>query len=319
LRKTWFALATFAALLSLDLGSMASAAYPDRTVKFIVGFEPGGGTDTLARIVAQKLTAKWGQPVVVENRAGADGSIAADAVARLPADGYNILWASSSHPIAPYIHKVNFDPLKSFTPITEAAGVPVVLLVNPSLKVDTLKDFIQVAKSRPGDLTFGSSGAGTVPHLAMALLMKLTGTKIVGVSYKGTAPAVVGLLGGETQVMFGAVPTALAQVQAGKLKALAVSSDKRVPAMADIPTVAEAGVPGFEASGWYGVLGPAGLPADVVTKLHDDIVEALNQPDVQEMMAKQGFVPVGDSPDHFASKISAEMTKWSAFLAPAGK
>lgn len=271
--------------LALMVGTMVLAVsafgqtFPAKPVRLIVGFPAGGGTDTLARLLSRKLADTWPQALVAENRPGADGAIAAELVAKAPADGYTLAMISNGHTITPFQRQLAYDPLKDFAPVTLVASIPNLLLVHPSLPVKTVKDLVALAKAHPGELSFGSSGTGTSPYLAMELLKSMAGIDMVHVPYKGSSPAVFDLMGGHIQVMFGAISTTLAYVKSGKLVALAVSSPRRWPAVPNLPTVAESGFAGFEASSWYGVLAPAGTPPAIVNKLQADMAAAVNAPD----------------------------------------
>lgn len=294
----------------------AGATFPDRPVRFITGFATGGSTDTLARVIGQRLTEMWGQSVVVESRPGADGSIAADFVAHAPPDGYTVVWVSNAHTVTPSQMKLNYDPLKSFTPITIAATLADLFLVNKTVPANTLKEFIAYARANPGKLNFGNSGGtGTSPYLEMVLLMNQTGMKMTNVSYKGGGPSMVGLLSNEIQLMFSAIPTSLSQVKAGAVKALAVSSATRSPLLPDVPTVAEAAdLPGFSGGVWVGALAPAGIPNDIALKLNRDILAAIRSPSVQEQYAKLGFETAGTTPQEMASIIQSDIAKWAEVL-----
>ena len=290
--------------------------WPSRAVHIIVGFAAGGGTDTSARLIAPRLSAIWGQPVVVENRDGAGGSIAASVVAEAKPDGYLLAMVSSAHTITPNQIKLSYDAVKSFAPVTEVASVPDFLLVNPALPVHSVPELIALARAKPGTLNYGSVGAGTPPHLAMVLFQSLTGTDMVHVPFKGGAPALTALLSNEVQLEFGAVSTTLAQVRAGKLRALAVSSGVRMPSAPEFPTIAEAAnLPGFDVGVWYGLLAPAGTPPAITEKISDDIAVVLQQPEVHDRMGELGLIGVGDSPAHFTATIQSNIARWSKVLA----
>lgn len=307
-------------VLAAIMAAPAEAVFPDHPVRFIVGFAPGGGTDILARFVAQKLTEMWGSTVVVENRPGADGSIAADIVAHAQPDGYTIVWISNSHTVTPSEYKLNYDALKSFTPITIAATAPELFMVNKTVPVKTLKEFIEYAKVNPGKLNFGSSGAGSSPYLDMLNFMKRTGIVMVHVPYKGSAPAQVALLGNDIQVRFADVASTLSEIRADKLNALAITSLKRSSLLPDIPTVAEAAaLPGFTGGVWFGALAPAGVPKDISDKLNADMVTAIRSPSVQEQYAKLGFETGADTSEDMANVIKSDMAKWSDILSSSQK
>jgi tripartite-type tricarboxylate transporter receptor subunit TctC len=304
----------FAWVLAATMTCVHAQDYPSKAVRFLVGFAPGGGTDTLSRLIAPHLNTLWGQPVVVENRPGADGSIATELAARAAPDGHTIVMVTNAHTITPFQRKLGYDPVKDFAPVTLVASTPNLLLVHPSLPVRTLKELIALAKRRPGELSFGSSGTGTSPYLAMELLKQMAGIDMVHVPYKGSGPAVLALVGGHLQLMFGSITSTLPHVQANRLRAIAVSSSSRLPAAADVPTVAESGLPGFEARTWYGVLAPARTPTEIVRKIGSDIAAVLRQPDVVGFLGKSGFDAVGNSPEEFLSIIRSDMEKWGKVI-----
>ncbi len=304
----------FAWVLAATMTCVHAQDYPSKAVRFLVGFAPGGGTDTLSRLIAPHLNTLWGQPVVVENRPGADGSIATELAARAAPDGHTIVMVTNAHTITPFQRKLGYDPVKDFAPVTLVASTPNLLLVHPSLPVRTLKELVALAKRRPGELSFGSSGTGTSPYLAMELLKQMAGIDMVHVPYKGSGPAVLALVGGHLQLMFGSITSTLPHVQANRLRAIAVSSSSRLPAAADVPTVAESGLPGFEARTWYGVLAPARTPTEIVRKIGSDIAAVLRQPDVVGFLGKSGFDAVGNSPEEFLSIIRSDMEKWGKVI-----
>jgi tripartite-type tricarboxylate transporter receptor subunit TctC len=283
-----------------------AADFPTKPVQLLVGFGPGGGVDLFARRIAQKLTEKWGQPVVVVNKAGADASLAADYVAHSAPNGYTLLVASNAQSVKP--QNPTYDPVDSFSPIILAASNGAVLLVHPSVPANNLKELIALAKSKPGTLNFGNPGVGGTPFMATETLIKRTGIDLVGVPFNGGGPALVSLLGGETQVLFGTISGAGELVKAGKVKALAVSTIERSPSMPELPTVAEAGdLPGFNVIGWFGIMAPANTPHDVVMKIHDDIKAILAMPDVQTALTKDDFKVVGSSPEEFTAFLRKDV------------
>ena len=305
----------FVVIATLACATQAYAqGYPAKSVRMVVGFGTGGGTDTLARVLSRKLADTWPQSLVVENRPGADGSIATEIVARSPADGYTLVMVSNAHTITPFQRKLAYDPVKDFAPVTLVGSNPQLLLLHPSLPAKTLKELIALAKARPNDMAFASSGTGTSPYLAMELLKSVTGIKLTHVPYKGSGPAVIDLVGGHVQLMFGAVSTTLAQLQNGRLRAIAITSPQRWPALPEIPTVAESGIPGFEASSWYGVLAPAGTPAPIVSKLHTDMATAINAPDIRKHLLDLGMSTVANTPREFADVIRNDMARWGKLI-----
>jgi tripartite-type tricarboxylate transporter receptor subunit TctC len=284
--------------------------FPARPVRIVVGFGPGGGTDLAARAIAQKLTESFGSSVVVDNRPGAAGNIAADLVAQAPPDGHTIFMANSTIAIPSLFVKLPFDVRKDFTALSLIALGPSALVVHPSLPVRDVKGLVALARAKPGELSFGSGGLGNVTHLAMELLMSSTGIGMVHVPYKGGSPSVLGLVTGEVQSLFTSIPTALPQVNAGKMRALGVSISKRSPAMPNVPTVAEAGVPGYYAASWYGLLLPAGVPKAVVDVLSKHIATAMQSPELREPMIRQGFEPIGNAPAEFTGFLREEIVRW---------
>ena len=289
-------------------------AFPAKPVRMIVGFVTGGGTDTIARVISKKLADTWPQALVVENRPGADGSIATEIVAKSPADGYTLVMITNAHTITPFQRKLNYDPVRDFAPVTLTASTPNLLVVHPSLPVKTVKEFIAFAGIHGSHLTFGSSGTGTSPYLAMELFKSMTGVRMVHVPYKGTGAAVIDLMGGHIQVMFGSVSGTLPFVRSGKLRALGISTLQRWPTLPEIPTVSESAVPGFEATTWYGVLAPAGTPPATVAKLQTDMTAALNAPDVRKYVLDTGFTVVGNTPAEFADVIHTDMARWGKLI-----
>lgn len=299
--------------LLLPLPALAqTAAYPAKPVRLIVPAAPGGGADFLARIVSTKLQEQTGQSFVVDNRAGASGTIAADLTAKAPADGYTVLLGqSTSMAIAPHMYaRLPYDTLRDLTAVTLVAEVPNMLVVHPSVPANTVKELIALAKAKPELLNFGSAGNGAPSHLAGEMFKTAAGVKLTHVPYKGAGPAVNDLVAGQIQVMFAPMVAVLPQVKAGRLKALAVTSAKRSAAVKDLPTLAESGLPGFEISSWFGFFVPAGTPAAVVERLHAETVKALKSADAIERMAREGAEPVGNTPAEFTAYVGAEFTKF---------
>jgi len=307
-------LAASVALVAFGQGAVHAQDYPSRPVRIVVGFPPGGGADTIGRLLGKKLGEAWSQSIVVENRPGADASIATEFVSRAAPDGYTLLMTTNAHTITPFQRKLPYDPVKDLAPITLVASTPNLLLVHPALPVRTQADLIALAKRRPGELAFASSGTGTSPYLSMELFKMLAGIDMVHVPYKGSGPAVIDLMGGHVQLMFGAVSTTLPYVKAGKLRVLSVSSTQRIAAAPEVPTVAEAGLPGFEARSWYAVLAPAKTPAEIVQKVATDIAAMLRQQDIIAFLATIGFDPVGNTPAQFAEVIRSDMVRWGKVI-----
>jgi tripartite-type tricarboxylate transporter receptor subunit TctC len=288
-------------------------AWPTKPIRMIIPFPPGGTTDILGRVAAQKMGEALGQQVVPDNRPGAAGNIGTELAAKAPPDGYTLLTApGSTLTIHPSLYaKLPFDPLKDFAPVTVLAAVPNALVVHPSLPARNVKELIALAKSKPGQLNYASTGAGQSTHLSMELFKTMAGLKITHVPYKGSAPAVTDLLGGHVSLMFDNMPSALPHVKAGKLRALAVSTLKRSPVAPEIPTVAESGLPGFEVSVWFAVLAPAATPKAIVDRLNQILVKALQAPDVRERLLTQGAEPVGNTPEQFTDLMKRDLVKWA--------
>jgi len=318
--RTVLGLLAGVALALLGIGVQAADDYPSKPIKMVVPFPPGGTTDILARIVGQELSKAWGQQVVIENRAGAGGNIGSDIVAKAAPDGYTLLMGTvGTHGINMSLYKkMPYDAVKDFQPITVVAAVPNILVVHPSVPVHSVKELIDYAKKNPGKLSFASSGNGTSIHLSGELFKTLTGVQMTHVPYKGSAPAITDLLGGQVHLMFDNMPSAFPHVQAGKLRALAVTTAQRAAAAPDLPTIAEAGVPGYEATSWFGVLAPAGVPRPIVDKLYREIARILKDPQVSKEMRARGAEPVGNTPDEFAAYIKAEIEKWRKVVAASG-
>jgi tripartite-type tricarboxylate transporter receptor subunit TctC len=302
----------------LVLGATAAQAeYPDKPVRFILGFSPGGGVDIQARIVGDALQKKGGQTIVIESRAGANGSIAADFVSRTAPDGYTLVWVSNAHTATPSLLKLGYEAIKSFSPITQVTRTPDVLVVQSGFQTKTLQEFIALARAKPGELSYASVGTGGAPFLEMEMLMKQTGIKLNHVPYKGGGDAVISLLGGNTQAYFSVMATALEPIAAGQLRPLALSSQMRSPKLPDVPTVAEAaGLERFDAadSQWTGVLAPAGTPKPIVDKLYKDFSEVLMSPEVQQRMGEVGFIPVASTPEAFTAMMAKDIPKWAELL-----
>jgi tripartite-type tricarboxylate transporter receptor subunit TctC len=304
--------------LNAVLAAPAVAAdYPDHPIRMVVPFAPGGGTDVLGRIIAQRLQEQWGQAVVVENQPGASGGIGTKVAARAEPDGYTLLMASTGALMAASASlspNGEFDVTKYFAPITVVAAPPYLVVINPNVQANSIADLIKLAKSKPGALTFGSSGVGAASHLSGALFEKEAGIDLLHVPYKGTSPAVTDLLGGRIDMMFSPSTTVQAMVEAGKLKALAVTSAKRSKLFPKIPTVAEDGLPGYDSVGWFGLLAPVHTPKEIVDKLNKAVVAIMGEQDVKDRMAALGAEPEPQTPDEFARYINADVAKWAALV-----
>ena len=308
------------AVLALLATGAWGQAYPAKPIRLVVPFPAGGTTDILARAVGQKLTEAWGQPVVVDNRPGAGGNIGAELVAKAAPDGYTLLMGTvGTHAINASLYaKMPYDHIKDFAPVILVAGVPNVLVVNPAVPVNSVQELIAYAKANPGRLNFASSGSGTSIHLSGELFKVMAGVQMTHIPYKGSAPALQDLIGGQVQLMFDNLPSALPQIKGGKLRALAVTSATRAAALPDVPTVAEAGLPGFEASSWFGVLAPAGTPVAIIARLNAEIAKWLASPEAREKLASQGANAAGGSPEDFAKHIAAETAKWQKVVKESG-
>jgi tripartite-type tricarboxylate transporter receptor subunit TctC len=311
-------LGLFAALFTAATLSLAQN-YPTRPVRLIVGFPPGGAVDLLARITAPRLGEKWGQQVVVDNRPGAGSRIAAEIAAKAAPDGYTLLMITSSHAVGAGLYgKLAYHPVDSFAAVTLVGSTPLVVLTHPSLPVKSVKDLIALAKARPGQLNFGSSGTGGITHLAGELFKGMTGINIVHVPYKGTGPAFTDFIAGQVELMFPALPGALPHVKAGRVRAVAMSSAKRSPALPAVPTVVEAGVAGYEVTNWYGLLAPAGTDAKIVGRLHDEFAAVLTMSDVAEAFARAGAEPLSSMPRDFEAYLRSEVARWTKVIKDAG-
>jgi tripartite-type tricarboxylate transporter receptor subunit TctC len=294
-------------------------SYPSKPVRWIVPWPPGGGADTLTRLLSPRLSDALGQQIVVDNRGGAAGNIGAEMTAKAPPDGYTIAFAySGTHAISPSIYsKLPFKE-SDFAPIVWLSSVPQVLIVHPSLPIRTVKDLIALDRAKPGQLSYGSSGSGAINHLTGELFNYMTGTKLVHVPYKGGGPAAVALLAGEIELIFGEPASVVQFVKAGKLRAVAVTSGRRSLFLPDLPTVAESGVPGYEVTSWNGVLAPAGTPPEIVRRLNTELNKIVAAPDMAKRMIEFGFEPVGGTPEKFGEWIHAETVKWAPIVKRAG-
>jgi tripartite-type tricarboxylate transporter receptor subunit TctC len=293
--------------------------YPDKPIRIIVPYPPGGFNDTLARTLGQKLTEKWRQPVIVDNRPGGGGTIGTNLAAKSAPDGYTLLIVSFAFAVNPALYaSLPYDTGKDFVPIVFAASTPNLLVVNPELPVKSVKELIALAKSKPGKLNYASAGNGSSNHLSMELFKSLTGVDIVHVPYKGSAPAVTDLIGGQVDVMFDNVPNVLQQVKAGKLRGLAVSSKERSPLLKGLPSVAESSVPGFDVSVWFGVVAPAGTPQPVIAKLNAEINSILKLSEIRQAFNSQGVEPAGGTPEEFSLFFAAQATKWAKVVKHSG-
>jgi tripartite-type tricarboxylate transporter receptor subunit TctC len=305
--------------LALATSPAHAAPWPEHAVRIMVPFAAGGPADTLARVLADKLSAAWGQPVVIENRGGGGGNIGAALVAKAAPDGYTLLVNPSNHVINASLYaKLAYDPIADFTPLTEIASYMLVLVVHPSVPATTLEEFVAYARAQPNGLTIANASTGSPTHLTAALFAQAAGISVVHVSYRGAAPANADLLGGQVPAMFDNPINALPHIRAGALRAIAVTGERRLALLPDVPTVAEEGYPGFAASTWYGLFAPAGVPRAVVQKISADAIAALHLPDVEQKLGSQGFDVIAGDPAAFAALLKAELAKWAAVIKAAG-
>ena len=318
--KNTFAFAAIALCSAFAFTGTAHAQYPTKPIKIVVPFPAGGTTDILARAVAADLQKAFRQAVVVENKAGAGGNIGSDSVAKSSPDGYTLLMGTvGTHAINVSLYpKMPYDAVKDFAPVSLVAGVPNVLVASPSFPVNSVKDLVDAAKKAPDKITFASSGSGTSIHLSGELFKQLAGVQMTHVPYKGSSAALPDVISGQVNVMFDNAPSVIQHIRGGKLKAIAVTSDKRSPALPGVPTIAESGLPGFEASSWFGVLAPAATPKDIVDKLSGAIAKSLQTPEMKERLAGQGAVAVGNTPEQFSAHIKSEIDKWSKVVKASG-
>ena len=316
-RPAHYAIAALA--LSLTASPVAAQPYPSKPIRLVVPFAPGGGTDIVARTVAQKLAENFGQPVVVDNRAGANGIIGTDLAAKSKPDGYTLLITIASHSINPTLYpKLPYDTNVDLAPVSLLAEYPFVITVHPSVPATTVRQFIAFAKARPGQLSYASSGNGSGPHLGMELFKTMAGIEMVHVPYKGAGAAMIDHVSGQVSVFLNNFLAGMPMIKAGKLRPLAVTSPQRSQVMRDLPTVMESGVPGFSVTGWYGILVPSGTPAPVVNTLHDALVKALNAKDVSERLSNEAAMLVGSTPQQFAERLKSEIDKWAAVIKKSG-
>ena len=305
-------LCLFTTAIALATVPASAQPYPAKPIRVVVPFPAGGNADIFARAFAQKLGEAWKQIPIVDNRAGAAGIIGTQFVAKAPADGYTLLFGTTgTHTTNPAVYaKLPYDPVRDFAPVSNFADSPFLLVVHPSIPVRTLQQLVTLAKSRPGQLDYASFGTGSSAHLAGEMLRTMAGINIIHVAYKGGPPAVNDLVGGHVSLMFNSLPAVLPLVKADRLRALAVASAKRSPALPELPTFAESGLPGFEAGSWYGLLAPAGTPREAITKLHAETVQMLALPDIRQRLAAEGADAIGNSPEEFAAQIRRDIERW---------
>jgi tripartite-type tricarboxylate transporter receptor subunit TctC len=295
-----------------------AANYPSKPIRIVIALAPGGGVDTSGRLLGQKFTEAWGQQVVAENRPGAGGTIATEIVARSAPDGYTLLMVSMGHTITPALYKLSYDTIKDFSPISLFVQSPSVLAVHPSLPVKNTKELIAFTKARPNEILFSSSGNGSGQHLAMELMNRMAGIQLVHVPYKGTAPSINDLVGGRVSVTVASAISTMPQVRANRLRALAVAAAKRSPSVPELPTIAEAALPGFEVNQWYSLMAPAGTPREIVNKLYGEIARTVADPATKDRLLAMGLDPVGSPPDEFTAYLKTETAKWGKLVREAG-
>ena len=311
------ALVSLTALLALP--PLASAQeWPTKPVKIVVPFAPGGGSDFIARYIARRLTEELKQPFIVDNKPGAGGNIGAEQGIKSPPDGYTLTLIASSYTVNPSVYKLSFDPINDITPIVQISQGPLIIVTNPSLPAKTLNEFIAIAKAKPNEINYASSGQGSIIHAATELFNQRAGVKMTHVPYKGSGPALTDTIAGTTQVFFSSASTAMPQVQAGKLRAIGVTTAKRIPALPDVPTVAESGVANYEVTLWHGLIGPKGMPPAIVGRINAAVVKALKLKESEEQLQNDGVSPAGGTPQQFGAIIKAETDLWRKVVADAG-
>jgi tripartite-type tricarboxylate transporter receptor subunit TctC len=304
---------TWLAALVLSLGAFGAQAqtYPSKPIKIVVGFAPGGGSDFAARVIAQQLTERMKNQVIVENKPGAGSLIGAEYVIKSAPDGYTLLLTPASYTVNPSVYKLSFDPLNDITPIAQISKGPYVVAVHPSVPAKTLKELVAYAKANPGKLSYASSGNGAHIHVATEYFLYTAGINIVHVPYKGTGPALNDTVGGQVQMIFGSVASALQYVKSGRLRPLAVTTPKRIAAAPDVPTVSESGYPGWEVTNWHGLVGPKGLPKDILQRLNKEVNGSVHSDEVKKVLSSDGLEPAGGTPEEFAALLKAEVARWA--------
>jgi tripartite-type tricarboxylate transporter receptor subunit TctC len=305
------------ALLVAPLVAFAQS-YPAKPVRIIVPFAPGGGSDLAGRLVAAKLTERMGGQFIVENRPGAGSNLGAEIAVKSPPDGYTLLLISASYTVNPSVYKLSFDPMNDITPVIQISGGPYVVAVHPSVPANTLAEFVALVKKQPDKYAYGSSGNGSIMHVASEYFLDAAKIKVLHIPYKGTGPAVQDTIGGQVQLVFGAVPVTLPHVKAGRLRALAVTTNKRIAAAPDLPTVEEVGYPGYEVTNWHGLVAPKGLPREIVQRLNKEIGEVVKGDEMKKNLTAEGLEPAGGSPERFGEVLKSEMARWAKVVKQAG-
>jgi len=298
------------AVLALAAGLAQSQQYPTKPVRIIAPFAPGGGTDFIARLIAQKLTERLGHQVIVENKPGAGGNLGAEFAVKSAPDGYTLLLVAGSYTVNPSLYKLSFDPVNDITPVVQLSQGPFVVAVHPSVPANSLKELIELARRQPDKLSYASAGSGSITHLASELFLDMAKVKIVHIPYKGTGPALNDTIAGSTQLIFGSVSTTLQFIKSGRLRGLAVTTPRRISALPDLPTVAEAGVPGYEVVLWHGLVAPKGVPRPIVDRLNREANEVLKAKDMGDLLGTDGVAPAGGTPEQFRALIKADIERW---------
>jgi len=309
-RLTLFLRSAVFALLALAASVVQSQQYPTKPVRIIAPFAPGGGTDFIARLIAQKLTERLGHQVIVENKPGAGGNLGAEFAVKSAPDGYTLLLVAGSYTVNPSLYKLSFDPVNDITPVIQLSQGPFVVAVHPSVPANNLKELIELARRQPDKLSYASAGSGSITHLASELFLDMAKIKIVHIPYKGTGPALNDTIAGSTQLIFGSVSTTLQFIKSGRLRGLAVTTPRRISALPDLPTVAEAGVPGYEVVLWHGLVAPKGVPRPIVDRLNREANEVLKAKDMGDLLATDGVAPAGGTPGQFRAVIKADIERW---------
>ena len=312
------ALGIASGLLVPTSNALAQATYPTKPIKLVVGFAPGGGSDFIARLVSVRLQEKLGQPMIVDNKPGAGGNLGAELAIRAPADGYTLFLAAASYTVNPALYKLPFDSVKDMTPIAQLARGPFIVAVNPKLDVKTLKELVEYAKKNPGKLSYATSGAGSITHMVSEYFMDTAGADVVHIPYKGTSPALTDTISGQTQIVFGTPASTIPFVKGGQLRALAVTSEKRLSALPDVPTVIESGYPNFAVYNWHGIIGPKGIPKDIVAKLNTAINEVIGGAGMDTNLASDGLTAAPGTPEAFGALIDAEAKRWGDLVKTKG-
>ena len=309
-RLTLFLRSAVFALLALAASVVQSQQYPTKPVRIIAPFAPGGGTDFIARLIAQKLTERLGHQVIVENKPGAGGNLGAEFAVKSAPDGYTLLLVAGSYTVNPSLYKLSFDPVNDVTPLIQLSQGPFVVAVHPSVPANNLKELIELARRQPDKLSYASAGSGSITHLASELFLDMAKIKVVHIPYKGTGPALNDTIAGSTQLIFGSVSTTLQFIKSGRLRGLAVTTPRRISALPDLPTVAEAGVPGYEVVLWHGLVAPKGVPRPIVDRLNREANEVLKAKDMGDLLATDGVAPAGGTPEQFRALIKADIERW---------